>query len=103
EPLRLVERRGLAQDLLRNRELADVVQAAREPRELDLDLVDAEPARDPRGQLADALRVTSRVRVALVDRLREASRRLVARRVVGVRGELPQLDDAGPRRLVGTR
>src|SRR5438477_516677 len=61
EPLRLVERGGLAQDLLGNRELADVVQAAREPRELDLRLVDAEPARDSCGQLADAFRVTPRV------------------------------------------
>ena len=43
EPLRLVERARLAQDLLGDRELAQVVQAAREARQLDLRLVDAEP------------------------------------------------------------
>src|SRR2546426_7697534 len=71
EPLRIRQRAWLAQDLLRNRELAEVVQAARETRELDLLGIEAETLRDLGGQLADPLGVTASVGVACVDRLRE--------------------------------
>ena len=50
---------------------------SREPDQLDRRLVGAEPAGDPRGVLADALRVAAGVGIALVDRLREALRRAV--------------------------
>src|SRR5439155_22165028 len=55
EALRLVEIAGLAQDLLRDRELAEVVEARREPGQLDLRLVDPEPPGDPRRELTHTL------------------------------------------------
>ena len=55
EPLRLRERAGLAQDLLGDRELAEVVEARREASELDVLLAEAEPDGDPRRELGDAL------------------------------------------------
>src|SRR5581483_4397714 len=57
EPFAVAQRRRLAEELLRDRELAEVVEVAREARELDGRLVRAEPARDPRRVVADALRV----------------------------------------------
>ena len=74
------------------------MQAAGEARQLDLRLVDAEPARDPRGELADALGVAAGVDVACVDGLREARRRAVARGAVGPFCELLEL-----RELEGVR
>ena len=59
-----------------------------EPDELDRRLVGAELPRDAGRVLADALRVPAVVRVARVDRLREALRRAVAGRAVGAVGEL---------------
>ena len=47
EPLRLGQRARLAEDLLRDRELAEVVQAAGEPGQLDLLGGSAELRRDP--------------------------------------------------------
>ena len=47
EPLRVGQRARLAQDLLRNGELAEVVQAAGEARELDLLRVEARVASRP--------------------------------------------------------
>ena len=55
---------GLAEDLLRDRELAEVVQAAGQARELDLLLVEPEACCDPRGELGHARRVATRVCVA---------------------------------------
>ena len=69
------QRAGLAQDLLRDGELAEVVQAAGETRELDLLGVESQALRDLGGQFADPLGVTPGVRVAGVDRFREATRR----------------------------
>ena len=57
EPLRLAQRARLAQKLLGDRELAEVMEIAGEPRQLDRRLVGAEPPGDPRRVLADALRV----------------------------------------------
>ena len=54
EPLGAGQRAGLAEDLLGDRELAEVVQAAREPGKLDLLLVEAEARCDPCGELGDA-------------------------------------------------
>src|SRR5262249_61767873 len=69
EALRLVQGPRLAQDLLGNCELAEVVQARGEPRQLDLPLVEPEAAADARCKLADALRMTARARIARVHRL----------------------------------
>src|SRR5207248_1342221 len=104
EALRLVERARLPQDLLGDRELAEIVQAAREADQLDLRVVDAETPRDPSGHLAHALRMTAGVHVARVDRLREARRCAIARRAVGPFRELLQLRQLERRRrLVGAR
>ena len=53
EPLRAGEWPWLAEDLLGDRKLAEIVQAARKPRELDVLLVEAEVGGDARGQLGD--------------------------------------------------
>ena len=96
EPLGIGERAWLAQDLLRDRELAEVVEAAREAGQLDLLLVEADALGQAGGQVRDAARVAARVGVAQVDGLGEARRGAVARRPVGPVGEttqLCQLDD----------
>ena len=96
EPLRIGQRAGLAQDLLRNGELAEVVEAARETCELDLLRIEAQPRRDARDELADALGVTPRVRIAGVDGLCERRGRPVTRGLVRPGGkplELRELDD----------
>src|SRR5258707_7504427 len=68
QALRLVQRTRLTQDLLGNRELPEIVEAAGEPDQLDLRLVDSEPSCDPRRQLAEPLRVAGRVYVARRER-----------------------------------
>src|SRR2546428_8841730 len=96
EPLRIGQRAGLAQDLLRNRELAEVVQAAGETRELDLLGIEAETLRDLGGELADPLGVTAGVGVACVDRLRKRRGGAIAGGLVRPRCEpleLRELDD----------
>ena len=98
-PLGIGERARLAQDLLGDGELAEVVQARGEPGQLDQLGVGAQLERDPRGELADALRVAARVRVARVDRLGEARGGAVAGGTVRPCGEalqLGQLDDVRP-------
>src|SRR6185436_18717352 len=75
QPLRLVQRVRFAEDFLRDRELAEVVEIPSEPGQLDRRLLRAEPAGDSRRVLADPLRMASRVGIALVDRLRQALRR----------------------------
>ena len=98
EPLRLAQRRRLAEDLLGDRELAEVVEVAGEPGQLDRRVVRAEAARDSRRVVADALRVAAGVRVALVDRLREALRRPVVRRAVR---RVRDLLEVGPQDRLG--
>ena len=98
EPLRLRERAWLAQDVLRDRELAQVVEAPCEPGQLDLLPVDAEPGRDPGGELGHALGVAAGVDVAGVDGLGEARCRPEAGSPVGAGREplqLGDLDDVG--------
>ena len=63
EPLRAGQRTGLAEDLLGDCELAEVVEAAGEPSELDLLLVEPEARCDPRGQLGHARGVATGVGV----------------------------------------
>ena len=99
EPLGLGERAGLAQDLLGDRELAEVVQAAGEACQLDLLAIDPEPGRDPGRKIGDPLGVRAGVGVACVDRSGEAGCRAEARRPVGPGGEplqLGDLDHVGP-------
>src|SRR3954454_12969742 len=71
EPLGVGERARLAQDLLRDRELAEVVEASGEARELDVLGIEPDAGRDARGEVADALGVAARVRVTRVHGLRE--------------------------------
>src|SRR5438132_8538921 len=73
------ERAALAEDLLRDRELAEVVQLAREANQLHLVLRQVEPLRDGCRVLADPLRVAADVRVAGVDRTGEQRGGLEAR------------------------
>ena len=74
DSLRLGQRAGLAQDLFRDRELAEVVQARREPCQLDLLVGQPEAARRAGGQLGHALRVASGVDVTRIDGACEARR-----------------------------
>ena len=90
------ERAGLAQDLLRDRELAEVVQAARQPCQLDLLLVEPDALGQPRGEVGDPAGVAAGVGVAEVDRFGQARRGAVARCAIGAVGEaaeLGELDD----------
>ena len=99
EPLGVGERARLLQDLLRNGELAEVVQAGGEARQFDLLGVEAESHRDAGGQFAHPLRMEARVGVAGIDRFRERGGGPVARGPVGAGGEaleLRQLDHIGP-------
>src|SRR5204863_1081214 len=86
EPLGVGERARLSQDLLRDRELAEVVQAAGEARELDLFAIEADAVRNAGREIAHALRVATGVRVPRVDRLCQRGRRAVARGLVRARG-----------------
>ena len=73
------------------RQLADVVQPACEPDQLDLLVAEAELHADVRGEVADPGRVAALERVARVDRARERRRRLQPRRPVGRARQPPQL------------
>ena len=89
---------GLAEDLLGDRELAEVVQATGEPSEFDLLLVEPEARCNPCGLLGHARRVTTRVCVPEVDRLRKAGGGAEASGAVRARCEpsqLGELDDVG--------
>src|SRR5205085_7235770 len=81
----------LAEDILRDRELAEVVEIAGEPRQLDPGLVCAQATRDPRRVVADPLRMAPGIGVALVDRFGEALRRPVPRGAVRCVGELLEI------------
>src|SRR5439155_23403092 len=81
---------GLAQDLVRDRELAEVVETAGKPDELDLLGVDADPRGDPRCELADAERPAGHRSFALVDRVRQARRRPPPDSLVDRPGEATQ-------------
>ena len=94
------ERAALAQDLLRDRDLAEVVKAAREADELDLLLRQAEARRARGRQLADPLGVAADVRVARVDRTGERGGRVQARDPVGAGRELLEVLGDGPVGLV---
>ena len=99
EPLGVGERAGLPQDLLRNSELAQVVEAACQACELDQLLVEAEACCDFRGQFGYSRRMAARVRVAEVDGLRQALGCAEARcavRPVRQATQLGQLDHVGP-------
>jgi hypothetical protein len=74
EPLGFVERARLAQDLLRDGELAQVVQARCKSGQLDRGVVEAEAPGDAGRELADPFRVAAGIGVARVDRFREARR-----------------------------
>src|SRR3954454_2073870 len=93
EALRAGQWAGLAEDLLGDRELAEVVQAPGEPGQLDLLLVEAESGRDAGREVGDAGGMAARVRVAEVDGLREACRGAEASRAVGAGRELAQLGE----------
>ena len=79
--LRVGERARLAEDLLGHAELAEVVQAACEARQLDGLFVRAQPPGEARRELGDALGVAAALGVAGVDRLGEPLGRPVAGRV----------------------
>src|ERR671910_115069 len=74
ETLGIVQRPGLAQDLLGNRELAEIVEASRQADELDFVRLEAQETCYARGELTDHVRVAARVRVRLVNGVREAGR-----------------------------
>jgi hypothetical protein len=96
EPLGFGQLAGLAQDLLGDRELAEVVQARRQPGQLDRLRVDAEARRDAGRKLGDTLGVAAGVDVACVDRLRQARSGPEAGGAVGARRqalELGEFDD----------
>src|SRR6476620_1230772 len=67
-PLTLGERTGLVEDLVGNPDLADVVKERRGADTADLLAVQRQGLADPRGQVDDALRVLTRVAVALLER-----------------------------------
>jgi hypothetical protein len=69
---------GLVQDLLRDQELPDVVEAAGDADELDLLAVQPEPDREPGRELADVVRMAADVDVALDHRVRSARGRAQA-------------------------
>jgi hypothetical protein len=71
ESLRVGQCTGLPQDLLRNRQLAQVVEAAGQPGQLDLLRLEAEAGRDARGEVAHAFGMAAGVGVTCVDRLRK--------------------------------
>ena len=100
EPLGLVQRAGLAEDLLRDGELAEVVQAAGEACELDRLRVEAHPLGHAGCELADHVGVAARVRVARVDGVGEAGGRAQAGGAVGALGQPAQLLDPGDVRPV---
>ena len=74
-PLLLRQARGLQQDRVRNRELADVVEERRVAEQVELGVREAELAADRQRELLDAARVARGVRVACVDGRREALHR----------------------------
>src|SRR5204863_2616946 len=96
----LAERARLAQDLLGNGELAEVVQPRRQPGQLDLALVGAEPGGDPAGEVGDPLGMAAAVRVARVDLPGEARRGATAGCAVGSLRELVEVRELERRRLV---
>jgi hypothetical protein len=90
-PLRLGERPGLAQYLLGDRELAEVVQACGQARELDVLLRQPEAPGHTGRELGDALRMAAGVDVAGVHGPREAGGRSEAGGAVGPAGQSLQL------------
>ena len=98
EPLRRCERAGLAQQVLRKRELAEVVQARGEPDQLDLLAIEAEPDGDVDRELGDSMRMEAGVDVARVDGACKARGRAQSRGAVAAAREalqLRELDDVG--------
>src|SRR5437763_15012126 len=101
ETLGVGQRAGLAQDFLRNRELPEIVEASREASELDLLGLEAEPAANAGGQIADPFGVAPGIRVACVDCLCQGRRGAVARGLVGSCGERLDLRELDGIRAVG--
>ena len=93
EALGLVQGAGLSQDLLRDGELAEVVQAPGQACELDLLGLEAHSLGHARGELADHVGVRARVGVARIDRMGKRCRRAQARRPVGPLGEAAKLGE----------
>ena len=79
EALLGAERRRLAQDVVGDRDLADVVQRARDPDQVALVVREPEPPRDQLAAAADALDVLPGLVVAELRRGREAVDRLLTR------------------------
>src|SRR5206468_3635931 len=88
--LRSGEGAALAQDLFGQGELAEVVQDAGDADELDLLRLEVHAARDARGELADSVRVATRVGVAGIDRSGEGRCGAKTGRTVGLRSERAQ-------------
>src|SRR5215210_3716018 len=86
-PFRIGERAWLAQNLLGDRELAEVVQAGREPRELDLLFGEAQPTRRARREVGHPLRMTAGVDVPSINGAREARGSAEAGRAVRAAGQ----------------
>ncbi len=78
-PLELVERAGLVEHLVRDRDLADVVQQRGLTHAVDLDLVERELLGDARGEVDHELGVLAGVAIALQQRLGEARDRVALR------------------------
>src|SRR3954469_3831967 len=93
QPLLVAERARLPQDLLRDRELAEVAERAGESGELDLLGVEAHAPRDVGGQFRDTSRMPVGVRVARVDRTRKARGGAEAGGEVRAAGQPPQLGE----------
>ena len=99
EPLGIRQLSRLAQDLLRDRKLAEVVQRAGEARQLDLFRVETDARRHACSELRHALRMRAGVSVACVDGLRQRRGSPVSSGQVGAGRkplELRELDDVGP-------
>src|SRR5262245_26029631 len=95
EPLRIGQPRGLPEDLLRDRELAEIVEAASEPRQLDLVDREVELLGDLRRQCRDTLGVAAGVCVARVDGAGQRGGGAEARDAVGAARDPAELRQLG--------
>src|SRR5215217_4009499 len=91
EALGLVQGAGLAQDLLGDGELSEIVQGAGQACELDLLALEAHFLGHPCRELPDHVGVGARVGIAGIDCMGERGRRPKACRAGGPRGQAPKL------------